>query len=206
MLHVTTCLWDANAKSLEFSRCYDESWVEKLYRGFARNLTLPFRFVCFTDRPRRFAGKIEQEPLRTPEPGYGCCIEPFRLNVPMIFCGLDTVILGNIDHMARYCLSATDIAIPQHPSKPKVTINPIVFAPAGHAKVFEEWSGQNDMEWMGLQRHVKTDLMWPGQILSFKLHDVRRRGLQRARIVYFHGRPKPPELVETQGWLNQHWR
>jgi hypothetical protein len=54
MLHVVTLLWDANLHSQVFSRDYDESWVEKLYRGFARNLSEPFRFVVFTDRERTF--------------------------------------------------------------------------------------------------------------------------------------------------------
>ena len=44
MLTVVAPLWDANEKSLSFSRCYDESWVEKLYAGFCRHLTRPFRF------------------------------------------------------------------------------------------------------------------------------------------------------------------
>lgn len=204
MLHVATCLWDANERSQSFSRCYDESWVEKLYRGFRRNLTVPFRFVLFTDRIRKYREPIEQELLETSPPSYGCMIEPFKLNVPSIICGLDTVILDNIDHMARYCLTGRDIAIPRHPSRPDVTINPIVFVPDGHRKIFDAWRGENDMEWLGTQHPNPTDEMWPGQILSYKLHDLRVRGQQKARIVYFHGKPKMPELTNAH-WLTSNW-
>jgi hypothetical protein len=205
MLRIACCLWDANKHSQAFSRCYDESWVEKLYRGFARNLTMPFRFVCFTDRRRTFAEPVEVQRLHCAVPHYGCLIEPFRLDEPTIICGLDTVVLGNVDHMARYCLEGDKIALPRHPSLPDVTINPIVFVPQGHRRVWDDWNGENDMVWLDRQAHVKTDDMWPGEILSLKLHDVRRRGPQGARVIYFHGLPKPDDLAETD-WVRSHWR
>jgi hypothetical protein len=205
MLHIACCLWDANQHSQAFSRCYDESWVEKLYRGFQRNLSMPFQFVCFTDRERRFAEPIAQERLQAAVPDYGCLIEPFRLDEPTIICGLDTVVLGQVDHMARYCLEGDAIALPAHPSKPEVTINPVVFVPKGHRRVFEEWRGESDMAWLAGQKHVKTDAMWPGEILSLKLHDVRRKGPQSARIIYFHGDPKPSDLGHLD-WVQDHWR
>lgn len=206
ILHVAACLWDPNSKSERFSRAYDETWVEKLYRGFKRNLTLPFRFVLFTDRLREFNEPIEQELLVTKPPDYGCLIEPFILNEPMIVCGLDTVLIKNIDHMARYCLSGDKIALPRHPSKPDYgSINPVAFVPAGHRRIYDEWRGENDMEWLRLQDSVSADKLWSGQILSLKLHDVRNNGLRAARIVYFHGSFKPHELGHL-AWVREHWR
>ena len=83
MITIACCLWDANEESFSFSR-YMESDVEKLYRGFARNLTVPFRFVCFTEKPRKFAEDIWQERLSAAEPGYDAMIEPFKLDEPSI--------------------------------------------------------------------------------------------------------------------------
>jgi hypothetical protein len=160
--------------------------------------------VCFTDREYEFTAPIEQERLIASPPSYSCMIEPFRLNEPTIIVGLDTLILEPIDHMARYCLEGTEIALPAHPSKPNVTINPIVFVPRGHRRVFDEHRGENDMEWMKLQPHIKTDTMWPNQILSYKLHDLRVRDLGKARIIYFHGRPKMNDL--NAPWIARHWR
>ncbi len=204
MLCVTTCLWNSNGFSLPASRCYSESWVEKLHAGFRRNLTVPFRFVCFTDEERHFSRGVEQEPLTAEVPDYGSFIEPFRLNEPMIAVGLDTVIVGNIDHMARHCLSASKIAVPRDPYQPHRCINGVVLSPAGQRRVWDEWNGENDMEWMRRQDTVFIDDLWPGEVLSLKFHDIRRKGLQGARIVYMHGRPKQPELGHLP-WVKEHW-
>lgn len=100
MIVVATLLWDANRGSKGFSSMYDESWVEKLYRGFKRNLSHEFTFVCFTDRRRTFAEPIDQARLKDNPPTYASCIEPYRLDVPMILVGLDTIVVGSIDHLA----------------------------------------------------------------------------------------------------------
>ena len=102
MITIATLLWDANVNSQPFSSMYDEAWVEKLYRGFARNLNAPFRFVCYTDRERKFSEAIHQRRLQSQAPGYGDCIQPYELDVPMMLVGLDTVIVGNLDHLAAY--------------------------------------------------------------------------------------------------------
>lgn len=210
MLHVACCLWDVNIKSQWFSKCYDESWVEKLYRGFRRNLTDPFRFVVFTDRYRKFKETgIEQERLAAKVPDYGCLIEPFRLNVPTIICGLDMVLVRNIDHMARYCLTGTKVAAPWHPSRDDLGyINPCVFVPAGHRAFYDEWRGENDMKWLNARANEMIDAtkMWPGELLSLKLHAVSHGSHPppNARIIYMHGRAKPHELLHC-GWIKEHW-
>ena len=204
MLTVATLLWDANEKSQPFSRCYDETWVEKLYRGFGRNLTQPFRLVLFSDRRREFGEPIEQRPLSSVRPGYADCIEPFRLGVPMILVGLDTIIVGNIDHLAGYCFSADQVALPRDPYAPERSCNGVALVPAGQERIYRDWRGENDMEWLRLQPHVFVDDLFPGQVVSFK-GSVRDRGLGDARIVYFHGVPKANEL-EHLPWVREHWQ
>lgn len=210
MLHVACCLWDPNVRSHDFSLCYDESWVEKLYRGFKRNLTLPFRFVCFTDRERAFReSAIGQERLATAQPHYGCLIEPYKLNEPVIICGLDTVVVANVDHFARYCLDETRPALVGHPTnKPKFGfINPVVFIPKGWRCIYDEWHGENDMDYLKFRADFNdANEMWPGQLLSLKLNGVVHgsNAPPDARIIYFHGRSKPHELGHV-GWIKQHW-
>lgn len=205
MLIVASCLWDPNSRTQDFSRGYDESWVDKLYRGFKRNLSEPFRFVLFTDRKRSFEEPVEQELLARNPPDYGCMIEPFRLDEPMILVGLDTIVVGNIDHMARYCLGASLIALPRDPYQPTRSINGVALVPRGHAGVATEWRGENDMEWLRRFPWEPIDDLWPGQVVSLKAHRVRDVGLQDARIVYFHGRPKPPALGHLP-WVRENWK
>lgn len=203
MITVCTLLWDANRNSLPFSRMYDEEWVVKLYQGFARNLTVPWRFVVYTDRERQFGWPIEQRRLNAEKPGYGDCIQPYEMNEPMILCGLDTVVTGNCDEFAAYCLSAPLIALPRDPVHPKQACNGVSFVPAGKRHVWERWHGENDMDHMRAQAHVFIDDMWPGQVVSYK-GSVKRVGLEDARIVYFHGEEKPHQLGDRP-WIREHW-
>lgn len=205
MIYVVTCLWQANEKSQPFSRGYTEEWVEKLYRGFYRNLTKPFRFICFTDKRREFSENIFQLRLQSAKPDYGCFIEPYRLNVPMILVGLDTIVVGNIDHMADYCLNETMMALPRNPYQLDQSINGVALVPAGNRSIFDSWAGENDMEWLRRFPNKWIDDLFYGQVLSLKAHDVRRKGLQEARVVYTHGNPKPNELLHLD-WVRDHWR
>ncbi len=205
-LHVVSMLWDANAHSLPNSRCFNETWATKLLHGFTRNLTIPFKFILFTDHERDLPREIIQERITSSsEPGYGSFTEPYRLNAPMILVGLDTVIVKNIDHLAAYCLTNKKIALPRDPYQPDRSINGVALVPPGHAHVYETWQGENDMVWLRTFDVNFIDDLFPGQVLSCKAHDVRKKGLQGARVVYFHGRPKPHELMKLQ-WIKDHWR
>lgn len=205
MLVVSACLWDANEHSEAFSRAYDASWAHKLFNGFNRHLTVPHRSVLFTDRKRDLPPWIEQ----VIEPdlgcnGYGDCVRPFKLNEPMIFAGLDTIIVGNCDKFARYCLEADRIALPKHPYQ-DYSINGVVFCPAGQRRIFDDWRGENDMEWMRTFPHNRIDELWPGRVRSWKAH-VATQGPGNAKIIYFHGKQKPERLAENNAFVRDAWR
>lgn len=208
MITIATLLWAPNRQSLPFSTHYTESDAEKLYRGFRRNLSVPFRFVCFVDHPRRFAEPIEQMPIRG-EPNYGSCIQPYEMNEAMILVGLDTIVVGNCDHLAAYALGADKMAVPRDPFFPQTVCNGVALVPAGHAWVAAERpDGANDMEWI---RSVwkrgdaaVIDELFPRQVVSYKGH-ARKHGLEpETAIVYFHGNQKPHELPHV-GWIARHW-
>ncbi|MCF6111995.1 hypothetical protein [Mesorhizobium muleiense] len=204
MLTVATLLWQPNARSRDFSRCYDEIWVEKLYRGFRRNLTLPFRFICFVDRSYSFTEPdIEQQRIKAPRPDYGTCIEPYGLGVPMILVGLDTIVTGNIDHLAEYCLTADRFALPRDPYHPKIVCNGVALVPTGHKKLATRHRGENDMEWVRRFPHRIIDDLWPGQVVSYKGH-VKKHGIGDTRICFFHGLEKPHQLPHV-AWVKEHW-
>lgn len=208
VLTVTTCLWDANSQSRHFSRCYDESWADKLYRGFARNLTVPWRMVCLTDRERVFQEPIEQERIAMRDIHYGACIEPFKLDCPQIFVGLDTIVVGNIDHMAAYCMSADRPAVPRDPFhgvSPWAKTNAVVLAPAGcKAMLYDGYANQNDMDWINTRETHLIDKLWPDHVVSYKGR-VQYVGLEdETRIVFFHGAVKPHQIPHV-GWVHRNW-
>lgn len=204
---IATLLWDANDKSFSFSRMYDESWVEKLYRGFERNLTVPFRFVCFTDKHRRFAEKIEQEPIWSEgDIGYDSCIQPYRLDAPMILTGLDTVVVGNCDALAAYCMTAKTVAVPRDPFAPHRACNGVALVPGGKKKeFFDDHDGENDMEWIRLNEHAFIDDLFPKAVVSYKGYTQHFGIEDETAIVYMHGADKPHELMHLD-WVREHWR
>src|SRR5690606_9554443 len=107
MLTIATLPWDANRSTKSISRKYTEEGEEKLYRGNRRELTAHFRFVCLTDRQRTFTERaIEQDKIKAARPSYASCIEAYRIDGPMILVGLDTMVVGNIDHLAAWCETA----------------------------------------------------------------------------------------------------
>lgn len=211
---IATLLWDVNEESFGFSRMYDETWVEKLYRGFARNLTQPFTFMCFTDIPREFSEPgILQHRIEMDPPGYGACIEPYRLDVPMILVGLDTVITGNCDHLAVHCIAGDRIAVPRDPFFPDTVCNGVALVPAGQAAVFHRHrhagGRANDMDWIRAMHAAGEvdviDDLFPGDVVSYK-GAARDHGVGEAAIVYFHGEQKPHELATHVPWIAEHWR
>lgn len=204
MITFCSLLWDANEKSEEFSRAYDESWAVKLFNGFRRHCGVPFRCVLYTDRQRDLPKNIIQE-VRPGlgKIGYGDCIQPYEMNVPMILVGLDTIVVANIDKLVRYCFEADRIALPKHPYE-DFSINGVQLVPAGQRHIFDTWRGENDMKWLRQFPHNRIDDLWPGKVVSYRAH-VRRDGVGKARIIYFHGRMKPPELLH-EPLIRDNWR
>jgi len=204
MITIATLLWDANSKGAGFSSMYDESWVEKLWRGFDRNLTVPWSMVCYTDREREFAYPIEQVQIDSKQPSYADCIQPYELGVPMILVGLDTVVTGNCDHLALFAQNSTGVlGLPRDPYRKQQACNGVALVPAGMQRMRHQWAGENDMEWVRRFPHVFLDDLFPGHVVSYKGH-VEKHGIGDARIVYFHGDRKPHQLFEGSAIL-RHW-
>jgi hypothetical protein len=202
-LAVCSLLWDSNRHSQSFSSMYDESWVEKLYHGFERGLTDPFEFILYTDRTREFTVPVKQVRLPGIDPNYGHCILPYKLGRPMILVGLDTIVTGNIDHLADYCLTAERFACPRDPYHPHQVCNGVALVPAGHEHIGLQWDGANDMVWVRKFAPLVIDDLFPGQVVSYK-GSVAEHGLGDARIVYFHGDLKAHQLTHLD-WVQHHW-
>jgi hypothetical protein len=203
-LAVCSLLWDANQNSRDFSAMYSEEWVERLYLGFERNLTQPFEFILYTDRIRQFSVPVSQVSLRAVTPDYGHCILPYKMGRPMILVGLDTIVTGNIDHLAEYCMTADHFACPRDPYYAHQVCNGVALVPAGMQRIGFEWAGANDMEHVRKYNPRVIDDLFPGQVVSYK-GSVKKDGLGDARIVYFHGEEKPHQLTDLD-WISEHWQ
>lgn len=207
MLTVATCLWDRNESTFANSASYNESWVEKLYRNFRQHLTVPHRFICFVDEPRPFHEMIYQIELSTRKPTYSSFTEPYQLGEPMILVGLDTVVCRNVDHLGEWCLTGDRVALNRDVANPSKPINGVALVPKGWRRIYEEWRGENDMDWLANFPWEPIDDRWPDQVVSYKLR-VRPNGDRLSsenRIVYMHGQPKQDTLGHLP-WVADNWR
>lgn len=207
MITFASLLWDANDKSHDFSLAYTEEWAIKLFNGFRRHCTLPYRCVLYTDRQRDLPANIELvvQPDLGKAHDYGDCIRPYEMNVPMILVGLDTLIVGNIDKMARWCLEHPGgLALPKHPYE-TFSINGVSLWGGHNPDVFGKWRGENDMDWIRQFPHERMDELWPGKVLSYRAHVHGRPFPQKCRMIYFHGRLKFPELMK-EPLIRDNWR
>ena len=200
--------WQSNEESFDFSTMYTEEWVEKLYRAVERNLDMPFEFICITDKPREFSEpNICQTMFKDPDNiGYHSCIECFQWGGPAIVMGLDTVITGDITPLAEYCMKpGNKMALPIDPNFTRIRLacNGITLLPPGHEEIYLTHEGQNDMEWQREFPHVFIDDIFPWKVKSYKKH-VKKRGLGKCSIVFFHGLEKPHEIEED--FVREHWK
>ncbi len=146
---------------------------------------------------------VQQVGFKRLPPNYGSLIEPFRLNIPTILIGLDTIITGNVDHLMGYCFKAHKVALPRAVYMPDTICNGVALIPRGHRDIYYRWHGENDMDWLREQEYDVLDDLFPGAVVSYKEH-VKENELGDARIVMFHGPEKPHELDEP--WIRKNWR
>lgn len=183
---------------------FDEDYVFALRRGVAEHLTLPHKFVCYTDLPiPGMSIKLLTENLD----GWFSKFEIFRELGPVLYLDLDTIITGDITPLANSIINGGEafwMLEAFHPLRK-------------WASGIMGWTG--DWNWLvshckryaGLYRMdqdcIAKALVENGKvpyvigrdlnkIYSYKHHCME--GLpEDARVVCFHGKPRPKEVDES---------
>ena len=100
-----------NIVCMKWGTLYGPEYVNILYNMVQRNIALPFRFICMTERPDGIRREVEIAPLpvfREPEWKYARYCSAWRklalfdnqvldLKGKLLFLDLDVVIVGSID-------------------------------------------------------------------------------------------------------------
>jgi hypothetical protein len=218
-------LFAGNDSVPHYSRVYDASWVDKLYRGVDRNTECDIDFVCLTDRWTDFDEyvNIRQLQLKDTPGSWASMCEAWRPGVAfnrICVLGLDTIITGPIDEIVD---TDCDIGLLHDPYSPAQVSNCVgIYSRAACNRLWQNWI-ENQGKWktdalyngcisemeflrkaVGINGATMLDDVHPGQIVSYKAHVVDHpKALERARIVYFHGKPKPHQVEDE--WIKQHW-
>ena len=203
---------------------YNAEWVRKLRDGVARHLTLPYRFVCFSD----VDVPCERIPLRHDWPGWWSKLEAFATPIDgaTLYLDLDSIVVGSLDAIAAYphrmtmcheyyrphLLCSTAMAWSGDYSFLYTTFakDPIRLAhyydktlPGGRIgdQAFIE-DCLRDTEFQGAETF--RDLFGERSIASYKVHECQMAPPTDAAVVSFHGRPKCDDL--KSGWVAATWK
>jgi len=213
---------------------FGPEYVNKLRAMVGRHLARAFRFVCFTDDPAGIGEGVDIQPLpqiEIPEPHQ---ISPWRklslftpglggLQGKTLFLDLDVVIVDSIDPFFDY--SNKFAIIENWTQKGQGIGNSSVFCfhPGRYGHLLDRYNAEirtlfdhHSNEQIFLSRTLGRESLafWPPEwVRSFKFHCLPGGPLNRlltpripkgARIIAFHGRPKPEHAVEGI-WPRAKW-
>ena len=212
MINIACVLKSGGFDAGHFKATYSTSHVRWLRDQFERFLPLPHRFVCFTDVN---VSTVECTPLRHGWKGWWSKMELFAQPGAWFYVDLDTVLVGDVSQLANLANEAqpgTFMALASMSKKAGVMGSGVMawngdfrflydeFAasPERHMRecvTMKRWGDQGFIQATLLQRSVRWHELQrraPGQIVSFKT-DMKQRTPppSNARIVCFHGVPKP---------------
>jgi hypothetical protein len=172
---------------LKYGNKYDPIYVNKLYNMVQRNLTLNYRFICFTEDTTGINPQIETRPLPVTQGIKGWWYKPMfynpelGLNGTILFLDLDLVIFENIDKLFEYkpgefCI-IRDFNRMRHAGFDKFNSSVFRLETGQHSHVYSNFMAnhnmickryQGDQDWM---RHSIKDGFnyWPDEwIQSYK--------------------------------------
>lgn len=193
---------------------YDHRWVNRLYKAVRANLTIPFRFVCYTDDANGV--QCATKPLPRGLRGWYAKLSLFRpalMSGPVLYLDLDSLILGNLDFVAEY---KGDFAILRDFYRPDGYGSGVMLWNQPQPQVWEKWleAGMpehplGDQGWMEalVPNADRLQDVFPGRFVSFKVHC--ENGMKpldpRAAVLSFHGSPKNDSFPDDH-WISRRWR
>jgi hypothetical protein len=215
----------ANVVCMKWGTMYDGPYVNNLYSMVQRHLTIPHRFVCFTDNSAGFLRGIENFPLPGPDLMGGGRFGSWNklalfapkladLQGPTLFLDLDLIVVSNIDCLFQY--QPGQFCIIHDWSRTHEGNSSVFRFEAGkHADLLEYFlthqdevrnNFRSDQSFLTAKLQAAGKLRyWPDDwCCSFKRHCLPKWPIQwfttaklspKSKVVVFHGRPKPPDAV-----------
>lgn len=184
-------------------------YVHRLYDMVRRNTTKDFSFICFTDDKEPYEDPIKKRPLPKEAIGWFAKLYLFSELDNAFYFDLDTLITSNIDDILEY-------------DGPLAMLRDF-YRPNGYGSGLMSWRGDYSDIWDEYEKEGYPDIIGGDQawiekyavrppvvlqfcykgIYSYK-QDCERWPPADAKIICFHGEPKPHEF--TDSWINLIWR
>ncbi len=234
-----------NVVCMKWGTIYNGPYVNNLYSMVQRHLTVPHRFVCFTDNSEGFLPGIESFPIPTVDLTGGSQYGSWNkvalfapkladLKGSTLFLDLDLLVVSNIDCLFDY--RPGEFCIIHDWSRTHEGNSSVFrFEVGKHTQLLEYFLAHQEevrRDYRCDQSFVSEKLIeagqlqyWPdGWCSSFKRHCLPKWPAlffksatlsPEAKVIVFHGRPKPPEavrgtwskmrLIRPVPWVAEHW-
>jgi len=197
---------------------YGPEYVHVLYRMVQRNIHLTgFDFVCFTENPAGIDAHIRTAPLPCDYPGWWQKVGLFQPRLPgvftdkILFLDLDVVIAGDLDpilEMDADFVIARDWPPEMRPHDNAYESSAFLLRVGSRPAVWDNFSAavmtemHGDQDWITAQ--IPCEQLFPYEWTpSYKLRHLANACPENAKIVIFHGDPKPPQCG---GWVKTMWQ
>lgn len=190
---------------VKFGEKYGAEYVNILADMVARNCELPFRFLCYTDDGAGLLEEVEVHPLPLGYEGWWNKLWLFNRDATppkarIVFLDLDVIVTGPLEPLVMTKGIAADWLQGGYNSSVMVW---------DHGEHREAWDKikpsdmarlHGDQDW--LTELGGWDYLPADWIVSYREH-AREWPPESARIVAFHGLPKPHEI--DTGWVPEMW-
>lgn len=197
---------------------YSPIYVRRLHEAVALHCRVPFNFATLTDLPllgsHYFGTRL---PLTDDLPGWWSKMEVFKHSESLgdiLYIDLDTVIVGDMTPIASMCGAMIMLGGFKNPDR---RASGLMHIPAGYGTPIYEAFMVNPADQMALysgdQEFIRSVIgdcaTWqetlPGYVVSFKHHCDASGYPNNARIVAFHGKPRPNEAAINTPWVERTW-
>ena len=191
-------------------------YVQKLYQALKRNTSVNFTFFCFTDEPDALrVPSIKFSPKYKWNLNKFVCFDPqYGLEGRVLTVDLDLLILDNINDILCFKEEMITCEAAYKPNLPGGSLvgttvdfgRENLFNPVKkNTQEVEQKTGGSERFFF--RQYLANYDFWqrnyPG-IYSYKV-DCQDRVPDDARIIRFHGKPRPHECLTSQ-LIEEHWR
>lgn len=209
---------------------YTAEHANTLYRSVRRNLTTPHRFFVVGDNPVGLDPAIIFVPCDASLLPLGGCYVRLPLwsaasraifGDKILLLDLDAVVVGSLDGAVARSEPVVIWRDALAGRRPDFIYNGgcILMDAGARPEVWDRFDPEHsppavtasgikmfDQAWIAMQLGPDMPVFTAADgVLSYKFDGVREKGLPAgARIVFFHGRPKPWEVEDA--WVREHWR
>ena len=194
---------------------YGPEYVNKLARMVQANMECDYRFVCSTDDPSGITENVAFVPA-APYSGWWAKMGLFRnpafgeIDGRILYLDLDVTVVGPLQDLIEY-----PAPFAMHPDfmQANVKASAVMVLHSGIAVGAWEKFSRDPERWMekyrrgGDQQYLTSEYgtagLLPAEwVVSYK-RQARNHVPKNARVVCFHGTPKPHECT---GWVPSIWR